>query len=137
MFTPFMGKLISLLYISLSMAFWKEVKRQLWKEEATPVNVDPWRDGAENPTPRDVEPEWMKTPTPKTKAAPVVDVDPWGSAKKPRGALNPLKLVVTLFVLVDLCGAAFLWSSNYTITAVGLLVFVPNAAFLLLLRSKI
>jgi hypothetical protein len=119
------------------MAFWKEVKRQLWKEEATPVNVDPWRDGAENPTPRDVEPEWMKTPTPKTKAAPVVDVDPWGSAKKPRGALNPLKLAVTVFMVVDLVAAVFFVSSNLTITAAALGVFIPNAAFLMLLRGKL
>jgi hypothetical protein len=118
------------------MAIWREAKRLLWKEEATPVNVDPWRDGAENPTPRDVEPEWMKTPTPKTKAAPVVDADPWGSVKKPRG-VNPLKLVVTLLMVVDLVCAAFFVSNNLVITAGALLIFLPNAMLLWMLRGKL
>jgi hypothetical protein len=119
------------------MAIWREAKRLLWKEEATPVNVDPWRDGAENPTPRDVEPEWMKTPTPKAKAAPMVDADPWGSVKKPRGAFNGLKLVVTVFALVNMAAALFFVSSSIVITAVAICIFIPNAAFLLLLRGRL
>jgi hypothetical protein len=123
------------------MAIWREAKRLLWKEEATPVNVDPWRDGAENPTPREVEPEWMKAPVPMAKAAPVkppvvVDADPWGSAKKPR-AVNPLKLVVTLLMVVDLVCAAFFVSNNLVITAGALLIFLPNAMLLWMLRGKL
>ena len=101
--------------------------------------LDPWVSEAENPQPRtEIEPEWMNVHAAPVKAIPVtVAADPWGSVKKPRGALNPLKLAVTLFMLVDVCAALFFVSSNIAITAAALLVFLPNAVFLFLLRGKI
>jgi hypothetical protein len=117
------------------MAFWKEVKRQLWKDEVKPaVEVNVWNE-AENPEPRVTDVE--KVHVVPVTVAPMVDADPWGSARKPRGALNPLKVAVTLFMVVDLVAAVFFVSSNLTITAAALLVFIPNAAFLMLLRSKL
>ena len=100
---------------------------------------DPWISEAENPAPREREPEFVKVESPKpapVKAVPV-SVDPWGSAAKPRGAWNPLKLGVTLFMVVDVCGALFFVSSNYMITGAALLVFLPNAIFLFILRGKL
>jgi hypothetical protein len=88
--------------------------------------LDPWMDGAENPVPRGEVGEFVK-----------VAADPWGSVKKPRGALNPLKLAVTMFMVVDCVAALFFVSSNLTITAAALLVFIPNAVFLFLLRRKL
>jgi hypothetical protein len=102
--------------------------------------LDPWMDGAENPVPRGEVGEFVKVEPVKTapvKAVPVAAADPWGSVKKPRGALNPLKLAVTMFMVVDCVAALFFVSSNLTITAAALLVFIPNAVFLFLLRRKL
>ena len=118
------------------MALWREAKRLLWKDEVKPAVEDVWNLEAENPTPRVTDAE--KVHVAPMKAAPVaVEADPWGTAKKSRGSLNPLKLLVTLFMLVDLVAAVFFVSSNITITAAALLVFLPNAVFLFLLRGKI
>jgi hypothetical protein len=116
------------------MAIWREAKRLLWKDEAKPVALENVWNEVENPAPRAVE---VEAPPIPVKVASPVFVDPWGPVKKPRGALNPLKLVVTVYVLLNLCGAAFLLSNNLTITVTALCVFVPNAAFLMLLRSKL
>jgi hypothetical protein len=107
-------------------------------EYATPL--DPWISEAENPAPREREPEFVKIEAPKptpVKAVPVVAADPWGSAAKPRGALNPLKLLVTLFMVVDVCGALFFVSSNPVITVAALILLFPNAIFLFILRGKL
>jgi hypothetical protein len=156
MFTPFMGKLICLLYICLSMGLLKNIRMLVWgdleRARRISLNEDPWNLEAENPTPREDEAEWLKTPVsddewmkipepvkrvPAVKPPVAVDADPWGSVKKPQGALNPLKLAVTVFILVDVCAALFFVSSNLTITATALLLFLPNATFLLLLRGKL
>ena len=142
------------------MGLLKNIKMLVWGdlESARRISLseDPWNLEAENPQPREEEAEWLKAPVsddewmqiPKPRARPEpvkrvhvekppVDADPWREAKKSRGALNPLKLAVTLFMLVDLVAALFFVSSNATITAAALLVFLPNAVFLFLLRGKI
>jgi hypothetical protein len=117
------------------MAIWREAKRLLWKDEVKPaVEMNVWNE-AENPTPRVTDAEKVHVAPVKPPVA--VDADPWGAVKRPRGALNPLKLAVTLFMVVDLVAAVFFVSSNLTITAAALLMFIPNAAFLMLLRSKL
>ena len=100
---------------------------------------DPWISEAENPAPREREPEFVKVESPKpapVKAVPV-SVDPWGSAAKPRGALNPLKLLVTAYMLMNLAAGALLLSNNLTITVASVLIFLPNAVFLFMLRGKL